>query len=443
MRSRSWNNSASKIAKAIADRDISTLAVSEHFLKRCRQFDSLISAWVNVDEEGTLKQAAARDAADGVGGLLGGVPIGVKDVIDVQGFATYAGSKTRAAEQPVRKDAAVVARLRNAGAVIMGKTVTTEYATMDPAPTRNPYRTNHTPGGSSSGSAAAVGAAMTPLAVGTQTAGSLCRPAAYCGVAAYKPSFGAVPTEGLIPLAPSFDTVGVIGRRVADVKLAGAAIMDRDLTTVGRRGGAVACLGVAAYRASVPEVQASYNASRNILWREGFSVDEIELPVDLDQVVSDHRIVMAGEAYQFHGHLLTLPEGVLGHHIGRLLAEGQDTSEIFVRDARERLSIAREAVWEALSGYTAILLQPVPAPAPATLSATGPTHYLVPWTTFGGPLIVVPGTLSADGLPLAAMIGAAPGNDADAFDIAERLASQLDVLPDFADAFSHAPGDNQ
>jgi Asp-tRNA(Asn)/Glu-tRNA(Gln) amidotransferase A subunit family amidase len=228
MRSCSWNNSASKIARAIADREISTLAVSEHFLKRCRQFGSLISAWVNVDEEGMLRQAAARDAADGVRGLLEGFPIGVKDVIDVQGFATYAGSKTRATEQPVRKDAAVVARLRNAGAVIMGKTVTTEYATMDPAPTRNPYRTNHTPGGSSSGSAAAVGAAMTPLAVGTQTAGPLCRPAAYCGVVANKPSFGAVPTEGLIPLAPSFDTVGVIGRRVADVKLAGAAIMDRD-----------------------------------------------------------------------------------------------------------------------------------------------------------------------------------------------------------------------
>src|SRR5260370_2211300 len=204
MISRSWNNSASKIARAIADREISTLAVSEHFLKRCRQFDSLISAWVNVDEGGTLKQAAARDAADGVRGLLGGVPIGVKDVIDVQGFATYAGSKTRATEQPVRKDAAVVARLRNAGAVIMGKTVTTEYATMDPAPTRNPYRTNHTPGGSSSGSAAVVGAGMAPLALGTPTAGSLCRPASYFGVPPYKPSFRILPTQGIVSFASTF-----------------------------------------------------------------------------------------------------------------------------------------------------------------------------------------------------------------------------------------------
>jgi aspartyl-tRNA(Asn)/glutamyl-tRNA(Gln) amidotransferase subunit A len=428
-----WGNSASRISAAVANGKVSVRAVADHFLARSSALDPHLLAWSSLDSPGTLGQATAYDGSDGPRGLLAGVPIGVKDVIDVRGFATRAGSKTRETAVPAERDAAVVARMRAAGAIVMGKTVTTEYATMDPAPTRNPYRAAHTPGGSSSGSAAVVGAGMAPLALGTQTAGSLCRPAAYCGVAAYKPSFGIVPTEGIVPLAPSFDTVGVIGRRIADVRLAGAVLTGPIPMTDGLCTGAVACLRPAIYGASTREVHDLYATAAGILRCEGFSVVDVDLAVDLDQVVLDHRTVMASESFTTHGHLLGLPEGALGRHFGGLLAEGRAAPEILVREARERLEGARETAWNRLREFSAILLQPVPAPAPAGLGATGPTHYLVPWTAFGGPLVVVPGGLSSRSLPLAVMIGAAPGNDSIAFDIAERLARYLDTLPDAAD----------
>ncbi len=150
-------------------------------------------------------------------GALRGVCVGVKDVIDVAGLPTLGGSPARISVPPATQDADIVARLRSAGASVIAKTVTTELATMDPAPTRNPWHPEATPGGSSSGSAASVAAGLLPLAIGTQTAGSVCRPAAYCGVSALKPTYGALPTAGVLPLAPSFDTLGLFTRRVADL----------------------------------------------------------------------------------------------------------------------------------------------------------------------------------------------------------------------------------
>jgi aspartyl-tRNA(Asn)/glutamyl-tRNA(Gln) amidotransferase subunit A len=422
-----WGNSATRIAAAVAAGEVSAGTVDAAFAGRCDQLESSLFAWAALDGAGAMSQAASVVA----GRPLSGVPVGIKDVIDVCGFATRAGSRSREAMPVAEADAPVVARLREAGAVIMGKTVTTEYAMLDPAPTRNPHRLSHTPGGSSSGSAAAVAAGMVPLALGTQTAGSLCRPAAYCGIAAYKPSYGRGAGGGLVPLAPSFDTIGVMGRRVADVRLAGSVIVGQALPVSDDKG-PIACLRASEYEASVPDMRELYARAAAALREAGHAVEEIGLDVDLTGVVRDHRAVMASEAYAAHGDLLQLPAGLVGPRFAGLLAEGRALTADDVRSARERLALARDSVWRALRGVSAVLLQPAPGPAPAGLSATGPIHYIVPWTVFGGPLVVVPGGLSAQGLPLGAMIGAAPGEDAVALSIAERLAARIDSLPDMA-----------
>lgn len=427
-----WGNSAARIAAAVASGEVSAGAVTAAFAGRCARLDSSLFAWARLDSAGAADQAASIDT----GKPLAGVPVGIKDVIDVRGLPTRAGSKSREAMPAAEADAPVVDRLRAAGAAILGKTVTTEYAMLDPAPTRNPYRLSHTPGGSSSGSAAAVAAGMVPLALGTQTAGSLCRPAAYCGIAAYKPTYGSVPTGGLVALAPSFDTIGVMGRRVVDVRLAGTVMVGAPLPVSADKG-PVACLRPSEYEASAPEMRDLYARAAVSLRETGHEVVEIGLDVDLTAVVRDHRVVMASEAYAAHEPLLSLPPGIVGPRFTGLLADGRALPESDVRLARERLALARDSVWRALRGVSAILLQPAPGPAPAGLSATGPIHYIVPWTVFGGPLVVVPGSLSAQGLPLGVMIGAAPGEDALALSVAERLAERIDLLPDTAGELEH------
>jgi len=404
----------------------------EESLARCAALEPEVGAWVSVDANGARLAAAEIDAAPpGSRGPLAGVPFGVKDIIDLSGFPTRAGAAVRAEVSPAQGDAAAVARLRAAGAVPIGKTVTTEFAMMDPAGTRNPYDPRHTPGGSSSGSAAAVAAGMVPLALGTQTAGSLCRPAAYCGVSAYKPTFGAVPVDGIVPLSPSFDTVGIMTRHVRDLRAAGEALTGAGLAP-SAADGPVAVLPDRIYERSTASANAVHRRAAEALGQLGHEIVVRDCPVDLDQIVVDHRTIMAAEAFAAHGKLLASDGAILGPRFRDLLREGSGIGPAALREAHERIGAARERIWAAFRDVAGILLQPVPGPAPRGLSATGPTGYLIPWTAFAGPLVVVPATLDADGLPLAVMMAAAPGHDAQALSVAERLAIRLDILPDRA-----------
>src|SRR5688572_20494240 len=210
------------IAKAARDMhtgELTPVDLVEHCLARIDELDSQIQAWVMVDRAGARKEAERLTklaADDDWLGPLHGIPVGIKDIIDVAGWPTKCGSPLRA-NHVAQRDAAVVTALRNAGAILLGKTVTTEWACFDPPPTRNPWNIEHTPGGSSSGSAAAVAADMCLAALGTQTGGSIIRPAAYCGVAGLKPGYGELPMEGIAPLTLHLDHVGPIARRVSDL----------------------------------------------------------------------------------------------------------------------------------------------------------------------------------------------------------------------------------
>ena len=387
-------------------------------------------AFVTVDRE-----AFGPDAHEGARrGPLAGLPFGVKDVIDVAGSATRGGSRTRADWAPELVSAPLVGALCAAGATPVGKTVTTEFAFVDPPETRNPHRLTHTPGGSSSGSAAAVAAGFLPLALGTQTAGSLCRPAAYCGVAAIKPSFGLLSTKGMIPLAPSFDTIGLITRRVDDASAVLHAVVD--LPAPELRFGRIGVLSPRFHAASSTEVAAFHGDAITALMADGFQIEVVDPDFDPATMIADHRVVMLYEASQQHGHLLREQAESLQPMFRAGLREGSLISAEAATASRLRIDQARERLWTGVARLDGLLLQPAPDTAPQGFTSTGDQSYQTPWTAFRGPLVVVPGRFSKAGLPMAAMIAAAPGADAAALAIASRLARRIDRLP----AYVEEPG---
>lgn len=392
-----------------------------------RRIDGRLNAFVEIGEESTVAIRPAQPRAV----LTAGMAIGVKDVIDVEGFRTRCGSDSLSEVAPADRDAVVVGDLRKAGVVPVGKTATTEFAFIDPCATRNPYQLSHSPGGSSSGSAAAVAAGLVPLALGTQTAGSLCRPAAYCGIAAIKPSFGLLPTTGLTGLAPTFDTIGVMARTVV---LAAAALdaMTRlvgDMPDVAETR--IAVMPASRHHNSAPEVARFHATAIDSIRRIGGDVVEIEPPVAAAELIALHRTVMLHEAHALHGALLARSER-LRPKFREALVEGARIDAADAARARAALADAAARSWDRFATVDALLLQPVPAPAPAGLGSTGDQSYQTPWTVLGGPLVVVPGELSPEGLPLAAMIAAAPGRDRIAIAIAAALQPLIDRLPPYA-----------
>jgi aspartyl-tRNA(Asn)/glutamyl-tRNA(Gln) amidotransferase subunit A len=223
-----------ELVAAITTKELSPITLVRRFLDRIAEVDAQVQCWREVDAERALAVAEerAREAGEGhIRGLLHGVPVAIKDIIDVEGLPTRANSRSRAAVPAASNDAEVVLALKAQGAIVLGKVHTTEYAFFDPSPARNPHNIAHTPGGSSSGSAAAVGAGMVPMAVGTQTVASVNRPAAYCGISAFKPSSRCLPKFGITPLAPSYDTPGFYGWSVDDATYVYEAVAPNFLAT--------------------------------------------------------------------------------------------------------------------------------------------------------------------------------------------------------------------
>ncbi len=378
-------------------------------LRRIEESDADVKAWVSVNASGALAEARRQDTVDGAPSPLQGISIGVKDVIDIAGEVTRGGSATRAASGPATEDAWIIKRLRECGAIILGKTTTTEYATMDPCATRNPWQLQHTPGGSSSGSAAAVAAGMVSASLGTQTAGSLCRPAAYCGIAAFKPSYGLLRTDGLLPLAPSFDTLGVMAPRIADCALLLEALADWPESTLPES----ARIGMPSrdfFPDADHEALDHLEQTAAMVVQAGYSLERIDTPFAGDAPLQDHRLVMAFEAYRAHAAVYQADRALLSQHIRALLDYGSGIGEEAAATALERIAAWRSATWSGLRQFDAILTLPVPASAPS-LTSTGPAHYQIPWTMLRGPLAVLPGRLDRHGLPLACMLAAAPGQD--------------------------------
>lgn len=403
---------AAQAATLIADRALSPQTLLEACLDRIAKRDQEVRAWVFVDEAGARATARERDAEARAGRLRGplhGVPVGVKDIFHVAGMITTCGAApafhTRAAE-----DATSVARLRAAGAVILGKAHTTEFAYFEPAPTRNPWNPAHTPGGSSSGSAAAVAARMAPLALGTQTVGSVLRPAAYCGVVGFKGTHGLIPTDGVVPLAWSLDHVGVFARGVADVALAASALSGRPLPAPGTAPPRLALAPELLERAT-HEVAGLVRATAERLARAGATVSEVTLPASFAALHAAGRTVLEVEAATYHEDLYKAHAGEYRARTRELIAGGLARPAVtYVRAQRARIAF-RDDVMPLLAAHDALLSPTAPSPAPEGFATTGDPWFCAPWSFAGTPAISLPVGVSALGLPHAVQLVAAAGHD--------------------------------
>ena len=305
--------------------------VVQGYLERIAAVDDAVKAWVSVDEAGALAEASemTREAAKGqFRGPLHGVPVAIKDICDVAGWPTRCNSATRAHAGLASADADIVAALRSAGAIVLGKTHTTEFAYYDPSPARNPHNINHTPGGSSSGSGAAMGAGMVPAAVGTQTVASVNRPAAYCGVSAFKPSTRSMSTYGIAPLAPMYDTPGVFGWSVADAVALYNAVCPPHAHAMERRetGPRVVVLDDPFLGACDDEILAARDRVAEQLREAGHVVEHVVSPISMEALneIQGHTTVY--ELARVHASLLEFPEDQVGSVLRQAVIDGDEIS---------------------------------------------------------------------------------------------------------------------
>ena len=384
-----------------------------------------------------IKAFVRLSEARAMRGPLNGLSVGVKDIIDVAGLPTRNGSAACADAPPAAKDAPVVAALRAGGARIVGKTVTTEFAFTDPTGCRNPHDLTRSPGGSSSGSGAAVAAGLVDIALGTQTAGSLCRPAAYSGVVGLKTSYGALSRDGVTPLAPSFDSVGVIARSVdlarrAFTAMSGQAVDGQGMNGQGMKGRARrAVTWLLPDRVSpTPDAMAALDAAQTAISDLCQSTQAPPVPLDTTALIEAHRIVMLAEAAAAHGALLTGASGAhLQPNFKAALVAGLALTEDEVQAARSLLHAAAERFWNAMQDVDFILTLPVPEGAPKLGDSTGFQGWLTVWTVFGGPLVSLPWGLDGLGRPRAVMLAGRPGADLALLDLAAQLERAAPAMP--------------
>lgn len=388
----------------------------ERFAQRLDAFEPTLRAFVPETGRAERMRREAAALTDRAGLPLFGVPVGVKDIFHVDGLPTHAGSRI----PPARlcgPQADAVTRLRAAGALVAGKTATTEFAFFAPGPTRNPRNPAHTPGGSSSGSAAAVGAGLVPLALGTQTIGSISRPAAYCGVVGFKPTWGRVPTAGVIPLSPFLDHVGTFSASAADAALA-ASILCHDWLAGGPSGALPSpVLGVPdgpyLERASGAGL-ASFEATCARLAGSGWEVRRVALFPDFAAIEERHWTVMAAEAARVHR--AWYPELAELYHprTRELLERGRTVADdelSAARGGRRQLRVDLATAAER-HGIDLWISPAAPGPAPEGLASTGDPILNLPWTQAGVPTVALPSDRDpASGLPLGLQVAGRPGED--------------------------------
>ena len=399
-------------AAHIREGRISPVDLVEACLERIHALDERLRAWAHVDDAGarTTARALAAEAAGGhIRGPLHGVPVGIKDIIHVAGMPTTGGAKPWAHTRPTA-DAPSVTLLRAAGAIVLGKTHTTEFAYRDPAPTRNPWNLEHTPGGSSAGSGAAVAARMVPVALGTQTVGSVLRPAAYCGVVGFKATHGLTPTEDVIQLAWSLDHVGVLTRCVADAALA-LGVLAREELSAAPRGAPTIALSAHLLDHAEADTAAHVRAVAEAFARGGARVVEVALPPSFAQLHDAGRTVLEAEAATYHADAFARHASQFGAGIRAAVEAGLRQSAVeYVRANRARLAF-RDAVMPLLERHDVLLTPTAPGPAPAGLGSTGDAWFCAPWSSAGVPAITLPSGVAPSGLPYAVQLVAAAGRE--------------------------------
>jgi Asp-tRNA(Asn)/Glu-tRNA(Gln) amidotransferase A subunit family amidase len=376
-------------------------------LDRIRTMDPSIHAWVQVSPQ--------RPTGTGP---LAEIPFGVKDIIETKGLSTEYGS-------PIYKgrigtaDAAIVEKLRSRGAVLLGKTHSTAFAYRTPAPTRNPRALDHTPGGSSSGSAAAVAAGMVPVALGTQTGGSVLRPASFCGVTGFKPSYGLLPMEGVLPFAKSLDTLGFFTHRPGDM----LALWEALGYPVGEPED-VPLAVVEPLPDAEPEMAEAFHQAIATLRRGGAAIRSIDIAGMLGTLIADSRTVMFYEGARFH-EARYKQYGERLQDMAALVREGLQIPAAKYDEARRSIAECKGRVADIYKTTPIILVPAAPGPAPRGLDSTGDSRMNAPWTALGTPAISIPMPVGA-GLPLGLQLTGDHGSDARVIRTAVRLHGLLE-----------------
>ena len=418
-------------ARGVRDGNLGPVEILDECLERIEASEPEVGAWVEIDADGARRTAAwqaelPRDEARSL--PLLGIPVGVKDIVDAAGLPTKAGSELRAAHR-AQRDAPIVNILRDLGAIILGKVETTQFACTDPARTRNPWNLDHSPGGSSAGSAAAVASGMCMAALGSQTGGSITRPASFCGVASFKGAWGAWPLEGIVPVSQHLDHVGPMARSVADLALLWTLVEARlhpdraanlarcsEAIIAGEwferaRPPRLAVIEEYYYATSEPSALEAFKACIERLEAAGATIERLPLPASFAGMHTSHRLVMAVEAADVHRKDFTERPETYRPIITRLIEKGLAAAAVDYRAARvhqQRFAADLAAALDAPSG-------PLVALSPATVSSappfadrsTGDPQFNSVWSFSGLPTCGVPACLGEDGLPLSVQLGAA------------------------------------
>ena len=401
-----------ELVRSLGDGSATVESVARGFLDRIDEDDATVRAWVHVDPESVLARARELDrVALARRGRLHGVPVGVKDIFDTHDMPTTYGSPIYARHRPT-VDAASVAIARRQGMLPLGKLVTTEFAAWPPGPTVNPHDVSRTPGGSSSGSAAAVAAGMVPVAFATQTTGSIIRPAAFCGVVGYKPSHGTLPTPGAKAISESFDTVGVIARTVGDAAVVVGALAGRSLEPPRELG--VPRLGIcrtSEWAAALPETVALFDALPELLERSGARPTEVSLPRVFAGLAADQGTIWTFEIarcladeHQRHRDLIREP-------LRGMLDEGAAMPVSEYDAAHERLRERSSMLGSVFQDVDALLVPAAPGEAPA-VATTGDPIFNRGWSALGVPAVTVPAGVGPSRMPLGVQVVGPSRHDA-------------------------------
>jgi Asp-tRNA(Asn)/Glu-tRNA(Gln) amidotransferase A subunit family amidase len=394
---------ASQAVQALAAGTLTSEMLVRSCLDQIAAREPEVGAWTYLDPDQALAQAKACDQAQ-PRGVLHGIPIGVKDIIDTVDMPTAYGSPIYAGHQPVW-DAPCVALLRAAGAVILGKTVTTEFAMYTPGKTANPHNPSHTPGGSSSGSAAAVAAEMIPLALGSQTAGSIIRPASYCGIVGYKPTHGLLPTAGMKALSQTLDTLGGFARSVEDLALLRAAFLGSNPTlTPLVQPPRVALIRTPQWPEATPATRVALEAAAHRLATAGAEVEESTLPAPFAALLEAQMTIQCFEGARCCAYELTQHAEGVSPRMREVLEPGFALPFAEYQAALDLAETCRQELSTLFAAYDVLLVPSAPGEAPAGLEATGDPLFNRLWTLLHTPAVTLPELTGPQGLPVGVQV---------------------------------------
>jgi Asp-tRNA(Asn)/Glu-tRNA(Gln) amidotransferase A subunit family amidase len=416
---------AAEIVRRLARREITSSDVVEASLQRIAAREPEVQAWAHIDPERARAAAAESDRSGS--GPLRGLPVGIKDNFDTADMPTVYGSSVYAGHQPAA-DAACVTILREAGAVILGKTVTTEFACFNPARTRNPRNLDHAPGGSSSGSAAAVADNMVSIALGTQTGGSVIRPAAFCGVVGYKASFGLINRGGIKPAAENVDTVGLMARKVEDAGLVAAVLMGVDpLSMMGdlARPPAIGIYRGPHWEMAEPAAIACLDAAAKALSAAGARVSEIDPPAILVEASNASMVAAGYEMSRALGHEWRNHRAAISAKLLPFLEQGWRTPQADYLDAVRTVERARRWLEGAFGAVDAWLTLPANGEAPPVFTSIGDSSFNRLWSASYLPAITLPAGKGPKGLPLGVQLIGPMFGDAKLMSVAKWCEGQL------------------